>query len=342
MGVRSMFDDMYDIAQQLVLKFERFGPDYDIDITKDFTRLTLDTIALAAFSYRFNSFYSNEMHPFVDSMVNALTESGVRGRRLPFQNFFMSETVQQFDADVAYIHDLCDKLVRLRRKNPVESHDLLNQMLNGKDKNTGLGLSDENIRYQLVTFLIAGHETTSGLLSFAFFLLGQNPNILRKVQEEVDRVTEGQPITVAHIPKFTYINAVLRETLRLYPTAPAFGRGTKDGKPFELPNGYLLEENEVVFVALYNLHRDPDVWSDPESFKPERFLDGEFEKLPPNCYKPFGAGERACIGRAFAMQEAILVTAMILQRFDIELSNPSLPLRIKETLTIKPEGVFMR
>ncbi|KAJ1557005.1 hypothetical protein HK405_001133 [Cladochytrium tenue] len=151
MGVRGMFDDMVDIAQQLVLKFERFGPEYDIDISQDFTRLTLDTIALSAFSYRFNSFYSNEMHPFVNSMVNALVEAGRRARRLPFQNYFMFRTSQEFDADVAYIHDLCDKLVQIRRKNPVESRDLLNQMLNGKDKDTGLGLSDENIRYQLVS-----------------------------------------------------------------------------------------------------------------------------------------------------------------------------------------------
>ncbi|KAJ1552080.1 hypothetical protein HK405_012755, partial [Cladochytrium tenue] len=184
--------------------------------------------------------------------------------------------------------------------------------------------------------------TTSGLLSFTFFHLGQRPNILRKAQAEVDRVTEGQPITLAHIAKLTYVDAVLKESLRLYPTAPAFGRATKDGKGFDLPNGYRLDDGEVVLVSLFHLHRDPKVWAEPEVFKPERFLDGEYEKLPPNCYKPFGTGERACIGRAFAIQEAMLVTAMILQRFDIELSDPSLPLQIKQTLTIKPDGVHMR
>ncbi|CEO96519.1 hypothetical protein PBRA_005128 [Plasmodiophora brassicae] len=342
-GVRGMLGDMVDIGQQLVLKLERFGPECNVDVVNDFTRLTLDTIALAAFSYRFNSYYSDTMHPFVTSMVNVLLEAGRRTRRLPMQTALMFREKRQYEADIAYIHQLCDKIVSIRKSHPTDSNDLLNKMLTGRDKETGQGLSDENIRYQMVTFLIAGHETTSGLLSFAFYYLGKHPAIVRKAQAEVDSVTGGrQPITLADLPKFVYIDAILKETLRLNPTAPAFSRKKKGGGRFTFKDGYELQPQEPCQVLLPNLHRDPKVWTDPEVFKPERFLDGGLESLPPNSYKPFGSGERACIGRAFAIQEATLVTAMLLQRFDVELGDPSYELRIKSTLTIKPDGLLMR
>ncbi|KAJ3032219.1 hypothetical protein HDV00_007954 [Rhizophlyctis rosea] len=342
-NIRAMFPDMYDIASQLVLKWERFGSEYDIDVPHDFTRLTLDTIALCSFSYRFNSFYNDAMHPFVQGMVDVLLESGHRTRRLPIQQSLMVRTQRKFENDIGYLHELCDKIVKERQDHPTDTKDLLNLMLNGRDKETGQGLTTENIRYQMVTFLIAGHETTSGLLSFAFYHLLKNPSTLQKAQTEVDTVTKGNPITVENLKDLKYIDAILKETLRLNPTAPLFTVKTKDPYGYTFGTGHTVQADEVVGVLLPSLHKDPKVWGDDaEVFRPERMLDGGFEGLPPNAWKPFGNGMRACIGRPFAWQESLLVVAMILQRFNLELADSSYNLKIKQTLTIKPDGFKMR
>ncbi|CAF1114205.1 unnamed protein product [Adineta steineri] len=336
-AIRGMFPEMIDIASQLILRWERYAGE-EIDVCDNFTRLTLDTIALCSFDYRFNSFYQNKMHHFVDAMVNILSESSNRVRRLPLQNTLMRGTAKKYNDDIAYIHKLCDEIVQQRREHPNDINDLLNRMMKGKDPDTGYQLSDENIRYQMVTFLIAGHETTSGLLSFTFYYLLKNPHVLQKVQAEADQFDE---ITIDTLPKLKYIDAVLKETLRLQPTAPAFGLRLKEDKII-LPGGYEVTNNERLLVLLPQLHRDPKVWDRPEEFLPERMLNGGFEKLPPNSWKSFGNGQRGCIGRSFAMQESILAVALILKHFNIEFVDPSYDLRVKQTLTIKPEGLKMR
>jgi cytochrome P450/NADPH-cytochrome P450 reductase len=126
----------------------------------------------------------------------------------------MVKTTHRYKDDIAYLHNLCDEIVKERREHPNDVNNLLNRMINGKDPETGYQLSDENIRYQMVTFLIAGHETTSGLLSFTMYYLLKNPHTSQKAQAEVDQYNE---ITVDILSKLKYIDAVLKETLRLQP-----------------------------------------------------------------------------------------------------------------------------
>ncbi|CAF1025819.1 unnamed protein product [Rotaria sp. Silwood1] len=336
-AIRSMFPQMMDIASQLILRWHRFAEE-EIDVCDNFTRLTLDTIALCGFDYRFNSFYRNEMHPFVGAMANVLAEGARRSQRLPLQNTLMLRSTKQYQDDIAYIHKLCDDIVQYRRKHPNDTNDLLNRMINGKDEETGLQLSDENIRYQMVTFLIAGHETTSGLLSFAFYYLLKNPQAFQKAQAEADQFDE---ITVDILSKLKYIDAILKETLRLQPSASFFSLQSKADKEI-LPGGYEIHKNDRISVLVRQLHRDPKVWDRPEDFLPERMLDGGFENLPPNAWKPFGNGQRGCIGRSFAIQESVIVTALILKHFNLEFVDPSYDLRIKQVGTIKPAGFKIR
>ncbi|KAJ9627966.1 hypothetical protein H2203_003185 [Taxawa tesnikishii (nom. ined.)] len=342
MSIRNMFDDMKDIASQLVLKWARHGPEYRIPVTDDFTRLTLDTIALCAMGYRFNSFYKDEMHPFVDAMVDFLTESGARGQRPGFLAPFYRRQEYKYQEDIEYMRKLSLELVQNRKDHPQpDKKDLLNAMINGRDAKTGEGLSDENIVSNMITFLIAGHETTSGLLSFAFYYLAKNPEYYRKAQEEVDAVVGDSPITVDHMTKLPYLNAILRETLRLQPTAPGF---TVEPKQDEVIGGkYFVPKGAPLQAILPKIHRDPAVYGeDANEFKPERMLDENFSKLPPNAWKPFGNGMRACIGRPFAWQEALLVAAMLLQYFNVAPDDPQYNLHIKQSLTIKPKEFYMR
>lgn len=346
-ALKPMFGGMADIAEQLMLKWERLGPDADLDVTHDFTRLTLDTIALCSFSYRFNSFYSESMHPFVTSMVDALEEAGQRGRRLPIQTRLMPLRQRRYDADIDQLHEVADQLIARRKAQPLPDGqtDILDTMLQATDPRTGERLSEENVRYQMVTFLIAGHETTSGLLSFTLYELLKNPDVLAAARAHVDEVLGDRYPTYADLADLGYLDQVLRETLRLWPTAPAFGLYPREpttigGSDDEA--GYALDPGDTALVIVPQLHRDPAVWADPERFDPDRFSFERAKTIPSNAWKPFGNGQRSCIGRGFALQEAQLVLALMIQRFDLDWADPDYELSIKETLTLKPDGFFAR
>ncbi|WP_243790306.1 bifunctional cytochrome P450/NADPH--P450 reductase [Saccharopolyspora gloriosae] len=342
-SLRDMFDGMTDIAEQLLLMWERRGPEHRIDVADDTTRLTLDTIALCSFSHRFNSFYTERMNPFVESMVRALVESGARGRRLPGQELLMRGTRKRYAADKELMHQVADQLIADRREHPLPEgqRDILDTMLTATDPKTGARLPDENVRYQLVTFLIAGHETTSGLLTFTLHELLRHPEVLARAQAEVDRVLGTEAPRFEQLSELGYLDRIFKESLRLWPTAPAFAVTPRaDGTV--LGGRYELNRDDTLLVVAPGLHRDPAVWgADAETFDPDRFSFERAEMLPPNSWKPFGNGQRSCIGRGFALQEATVFLAMLLQRFDISAADPDYRLKIKQTLTIKPEGLYL-
>jgi cytochrome P450/NADPH-cytochrome P450 reductase len=337
-----MFAGMDDIVEQLLLKWERLGPTARIDVPDSTTRLTLDTIALCSFNYRFNSLYREEMHPFVGAMVRALVESRDRARRLPVQNKIMLRRRHQLEEDNALMFEVAEQIISDRRRNPspAGSEDILDTMLNAADPVTGERLSEENIRYQMVTFLIAGHETTSGLLSFALYELLRHPEVLAKARAHVDEVLGTESARFGHLPRLGYLDQILKETLRLWPTAPAFNvapyEDTVLGGRYEVPAG------QSILVLIPQLHRDRAAWGeDAGIFDPDRFSPERAAAIPANAWKPFGNGQRSCIGRGFALQEAMLFLAKLLQRFEITPADPGYELQIKHTLTMKPEGLFI-
>ena len=339
-AMRGYFDSMLDIAEQMFVKWERVGPDTEIPVADNMTRLTLDTIALCGFSYRFNSFYQHEMHPFVDAMVRTLVEAGGRSRRPNLQTKLMVRTGRQYQADLDLMHGMTQELISKRRASgSTDRNDLLDRMLNAADPQSGETLSDENIRNQLLTFLVAGHETTSGLLSFAIHLLMDSPDVLARARAEVDGVLDGGPVTFEKVAQLHYVEQILLDTLRLYPTAPAMGLQAL--APTTIAGGYPVSPSDALMILLPTLHRDPAVWKHPEQFYPEHFAPEARQALPPHAWMPFGAGTRACIGRAFAMQEATMVLAMMIHRFEFETPEPY-QLRITETLTLKPTDLRIR
>lgn len=343
-GIQKSFEQMYDIAEQLVLKWERQGPDAQIDVCDDMTRLTLDTIALCSFDYRFNSFYRDDMHPYVTAMVDSLDEALKKRQRLGLMNKLKFLTRRNYEANIAYMHRVADELIAARKRDPHrrEKQDLLNRMLEARDPVSGEGLSDENIRYQMATFLIAGHETTSGMLSFALYHLVKHPEILERARRQVVDVIgrDGRP-RVEQMGRLTYIDQILKETLRLTPSVGAILLRARENTL--LGGEYRVPEGATVVMNIQALHKDRAVWGeDVDEFRPERFTPEAEASRPEHSWKPFGNGKRACIGRPFAMQEATLALAMILQRFDLNLEDPAYTLRIKESLTMKPDGFYLR
>ncbi|EKM50262.1 uncharacterized protein PHACADRAFT_213993 [Phanerochaete carnosa HHB-10118-sp] len=342
MNTRNMFDDMVDVISQLVLKWERFGPYHKINPAEDFTAMTLEAISFCAMSHRLNTFYINGVHPFARAMTDFLIESGKRARRPAIVAPFMRSTNAKYQQDIDVLMSFVDEIIAERRAHPTEKKDILNVMLYAKDKETGLEMTEDSIRQNVLTFLIAGHETTSGMLTFTMYYLLKNPEAMRKLREEVDGTIGDRPMTVDDVHKLPYLIAVLREALRLGP--PASGRGTAPYEDITLSGGkYAVEKDTLILCSVYNVHRDTKVWGeDAEDFKPERMLDGKFEAMPPDSWQPFGYGMRACIGRPFAWQEAQITLVYLMQRFNFVMADPSYDLHLKQTLTIKPHEFYIR
>jgi cytochrome P450/NADPH-cytochrome P450 reductase len=281
-------DEMYDVATQLIAKWGRVGPEQKIAVTDDFTRLTLDSIALCVMDKRFNSFYSDKMHPFVDAMVGFLLESGRRAVRTRIGAMFNRSVERQYLEDIATMRTVAQDMVNYRRANPIDKKDLLNAMLFGKDPKTGEKMTDISIIDNIITFLIAGHETTSGLLSFVFYQLCKSPEAMRKAQQEVDTAVGKGPITSQHMSKLPYIEAVMRDALRLNPTAPSFSvtaLPTVPG-PVVLAGKYTIPHGAPIVALLSKAGRDPlGFGADAEDFRPERMYGDNFAKLPQNAWK---------------------------------------------------------
>src|ERR1700687_482666 len=340
-AMQSYHPSMVDIAEQLVKKWERLNGDEEIDVVHDMTALTLDTIGLGGFDYRFNSFYRRDYHPFVESLVRSL-ETIMMTRGIPLEGIWLKKRRQELARDVAFMNKMVDEIVAERRKNAdaaEDKKDMLGAMMTGVDRATGEQLDDVSIRYQINTFLIAGHETTSGLLSCTLYALLKHPDVLKKAYEEVDQVLGpdlGAKPTYQQVTQLTYITQILKEALRLWPPAPAYGISPL--KDETIGGKYKLKKNTFVTVLVLALHRDPSVWGPkPDAFDPENFSKEAEAARPVNAWKPFGNGQRACIGRGFAMHEAALAIGMILQRFKLIDVN-RYQMVLKETLTIKPDG----
>jgi cytochrome P450 / NADPH-cytochrome P450 reductase len=344
-AMRGYLSRMLDIAVQLVQKWERLNPEDTVDVTSDTTRLTLDTIALCGFNYRFNSFYRDTPHPFVAAMVGSLEAAQAKTRELPVQAWLHPQRAKQLHVDQQTVLQTVQHLIRDRRMDGAVGtiNDLLDRMLTGIDRQSGEKLDDTNIMAQCITFLVAGHETTSGLLSFALYALIKHPEVLARAYDEVDRVLGtdlGVLPTYVQIHQVPYVAQILEETLRLWPTAPAFTR-----QPYEntvIGGQYQLQKDDIALIPVPMLHRDKNIWGEnPEQFDPDRFSPENRTRIPPDAYKPFGTGQRACIGRQFALQEATLVLSMILQRFEL-IDFANYQLKTKQTLTVKPENFHIR
>ncbi len=342
-AIHSYLPLIFDPASQLVMKWARTNFGEDIDLVADTTRLTFETIGLVGFGYRFGSFYREGRHPFIEAMVTVLTDAMMRGFN-PATDLSQPPPEPVISA-YEYLDSFVAEVVAQRRNYPDlnRSNDLLDRMLHGVDQTTGTGLDDRNITNQIITFLIAGHETTSGLLSFTIYELLNNPEVLDRCYAEVDAVL-GDDLdacpSAAQVSKLRYVMQVLKETLRLWPPAPGFVRHTRADT--RLLDRYNIRSDDPLTVHLMGLHRDPSVWGDdPERFDPDRFTAEAEAALPAGAYLPFGIGQRSCIGRQFALFEAQLVIGMILQRFKLA-GDSDYQLEIKQSLTIKPDNLRIK
>ncbi|WP_328839382.1 bifunctional cytochrome P450/NADPH--P450 reductase [Streptomyces europaeiscabiei] len=341
-AMRGYHATMLRVARSLVAKWDRAAGAQAVDVPEDMTRLTFDTIGLCGFDYDFESFRKDEPHPFIEAMSRALHFTQAKGESIPGLELFKWKQADQFREDAELMTDLVDEVIRQRRASgDLSTDDLLGRMLHTPDPATGEPLDDVNIRHQVITFLIAGHETTSGALSFALYYLTKHPEVLARAQAEVDALwgdsDEPDP-EYGDIGKLTYIRQVLSESLRLWPTAPGFA--VEPVEDTVIGGKYAVRKGESLMVLTPALHRDPAWGENVELFDPDRFTPEREATRPVHLFKPFGNGERACIGRQFALHEATLLLGLLVHRYRL-IDHADYQLKIKQSLTIKPDELTL-
>lgn len=330
---------MLDVAERLTGHWDReLAAGRAVDVPGDMTKLTLETIARTGFGHDFASFERARPHPFVTAMVGTLTYAQ-RLNTVPSPALLRRAT-RRNEADIAYLNRTVDELVRARRDDGGGDGDLLDRMLDTAHPETGERLSAQNVRRQVVTFLVAGHETTSGALSFALHYLSRHPEIAARARAEVDRVWGDAAVPgYEQVAKLRYVRRVLDEALRLWPTAPAFAREARADTV--LGGEHPMRRGGWALILTAMLHRDPEAWGpDADRFDPDRFDAAAVRARAPHTFKPFGTGARACIGRQFALHEATLVLGLLLRRYELR-PDPAYRLRVTERLTLMPDGLRM-
>jgi cytochrome P450 len=237
-----------------------------------------------------------------------------------------------YQGAIRELDDYLYQLIDARRQAAADSPDLLSQLAAEPE------LAPALIRDQLLTMLIAGHDTSTALLAWAMYLLGKHPDALARAKEEVDQTLAGRPPDHRNLLGLQYLDLVIKETLRLYPPIHVGNRLTNSPVKFQ---DYHIPQGQRVMYSIYLTHRDPQFWPDPDQFRPERFSPQSQRTHTAFSYVPFGGGPRPCIGAAFAQVEAKVVLARLLQTFDFTLLKGAVYRHMGATLEPHP-GVRMR
>ncbi|MGO4572428.1 cytochrome P450 [Microvirga sp. 2TAF3] len=334
--VAGFFPAMVEAAERLVRRWRRRPDGRIVDASLEMTRVTLDVLERTIFTHGVSR------DP--DALARAITRyfEGI-GRVDPVDIFGMPGWVPRIGRlrarpAIRFFEEMVAELIEGRKaliaRGEPAPRDLLSLLLEAADPETGKGLSDRDVRANIVTFIGAGHETTANALSWSIYLLSQDPRSRARIEEEVERVLGGEPFKPHHLEKLVFTRAVIDEALRLYPPVPFMSRSAiKDDEigPVYIPAG------SIVTVAPYVLHRHRRLWEHPDSFDPERFLPEKRDRIDRFAYLPFGAGPRVCIGASFALQEAVIVLASVVRavRLDLQEGYEVNPLH---RITLRPHG----
>jgi cytochrome P450 len=311
---------------------EAYAPGQQRDVHQDMMTVTLDIAARTLFSVEIG-----ERGRRIERCLNVLMHVIAKPQRImkPLRIVYWN-VERQYHAAVRELEEIVYAIIAERReaqkRGAPEAHDLLAMLLAARDEE-GRGMDDRQIRDEVLTLLLAGHETTALALSWTWYLLAQNPAVERKLHEELDRVLGGRAPGVEDLPRLTYTEKVVKESLRLYPPAYAILRLAIEDAEI---GGFKIPKGSSVGVSPWVTHRDPRFFPEPEKFWPERWTEEFQQKLPRFAYFPFGGGPRICVGAQFALMEAPLVLATIAQRYSLRLV-PSHPVDLFPSITLRPK-----
>lgn len=299
-----------------------------LDVAVEMMRLTLRIVGHALFSIDLSDetdtvgqAFTALMTPFMDYIYHPVPPLGFptpRNRRI-------QQSIRTLDRVV-------QEIITEHRRLGADKGDLLSMLLLARDEETGEGMNDRQVRDEVMTLLLAGHETTSNALTWTWYLLSQHPDAEKRLHVELEQVLGGRIPTIEDLPRLSYIRMVLEEALRLYPPAVGFNRKALADDEV---GGYVVPANTLIWLSPYTTHRHPDFWENPDAFDPERFSPERSAGRPHFAHFPFGGGPRLCIGSNFAMMEAQLILATIAQRYRLRLV-PGHQVEPQALLTLRP------
>jgi cytochrome P450 len=302
-----------------------------VEVKRLMMRITRDVIVRAMFSQSLGD--TRPIDDAFEVVEDFIATIAVNPLKLPL--WVPTPLHRRFQAASAFLHARMQALIDERRTLAEPPMDLLTMLIKATDPDTGTGMSDTQLRDELMNIFFAGHETTANLLTWTMGLLSRHPEVLTRARAEVDQVLAGRSLGADEMPKLTYLAAVLREVLRLAPPAWMFVRQALEDTELD---GQPAPKGTTVTVSPYATHHLASNWEAPEAFRPERFLDESSIDAAAWKYRylPFGAGPHVCIGNHFALLEATVVLALLLQRFEWTSLDPGpLAPKIGATLSVK-------
>lgn len=334
--IQAFMDMMSEETAAMLSRWERNAASGEpLNIQQDMMRLTLSVITRALFQERVGDESGR-----VGKNLTILLEDAVYRFDHPF---YPSRSIptprnRRYRQAKTELYAVIDSLVDHRRGSVGKYSDLLDLLMLARDEETGEGMSAEQLRYELVTLFIAGHETTALALSWAFYLLAQHPEARARLQAEAAQVLAGRIPTADDLANLKYTRMVLDETMRLYPPAWLTNRRAIGADEIE---GYAIPAGAELTVSPYATHHDASLWPEPFKFDPERFTSERSTGRHRYAYFPFGGGPRQCIGNNFALMEAQLILAAITQHYFLDLV-PGKPVVTEALITLRPkDGPWM-
>jgi cytochrome P450 len=251
-------------------------------------------------------------------------------------NWFPTARKRKFKRYLKDMDAVVMGFIQQRRNDTNPPPDLLSLLMAAQDEDDGQKMSDRQLRDEVMTMFLAGHETTAVAVSWAFYLISTHPVVGRRIQKELDDVLGCRAATFDDVSALTYTRQVLLETMRLYPPVFILGRRACED---DVIGGQAIRKGEVTMFSPWLTHRHRDFWPNPEAFDPDRFHPDLEKKHHPFAYLPFGGGPRRCIGQNFALMEGVLILAAFLQRFEVHLA-PGYQPKLGIALTLRPvEGL---
>jgi len=324
-------DEMRECAEQMLIEWEKADLSKPFNVSNEMMAITLQIVGKTLL----NSDVKSEAKNVGDALSFLLKAVNIRTRTPVLLPLWVPlPTHLKIKAAVKTINSVLDKVFESRRKNPTDRYDLLTMLMEVKYEDTGEHMGNKQLRDEVMTLFVAGHETTANALSWTLYLLAKNPEALKKCTEEINNTIGTRKSTFDDLAHLPYLNMVIDESMRLYPPAWIIGRKTIKSDSvgsYKLPSGHNL------LISPYALHRDERYWPDPEKFMPERFTAEMVKNRPRNSYLPFGAGPRMCIGNNFAFMEIQIVLIMIMQRFTFTVANQE-EVQPEPLITLRPKG----
>ncbi len=301
-----------------------------LDVAEEMMRLTLKIVGLALFS----ADLSDETSQFGQAVKVGRDYFDYRnGTLFPLPLWVPTRRNRSFRAGMARTDAIVYDIIRERRRTGEDAGDLLSMLMEVRDEETGEGMTDLQLRNEVMTMLMAGHDTTSNTLSWTFYLLSRHPQVVEKLRAELAQVLNGRAPGIEDLHSLPYTKMVIEEAMRLYPPAWVMGRQSIEADEI---GGYTIPAGASLAFYPYVIHRHPDHWEEPERFDPERFTSERSQGRAKYAYFPFGGGPHLCIGNVFALTEAQLILATVAQRSDLTLV-PGHPVELEPLITLRPK-----